>query len=70
MQTILKFQNFCFFLRQQGIEHWTSRQEILRAANWARRFWNILLKVFTYTPENFEAGENFQFFIFYFDELS
>ena len=39
MQTILKFQKIRFFLRQQGIEPETSRQEILRAPNWARRFW-------------------------------
>ena len=39
LETILKLQKFRFFLRQQGLEPETSRQEIRRAANWARRFW-------------------------------
>ena len=33
LETILKLQKFRFFLRQQGLEPETSRQEIRRAAN-------------------------------------
>ena len=39
LETILKLQNFRFFLPEQGLEPETSRTEIRRAANWARRFW-------------------------------
>ena len=44
LETILKFQKFRFFLPQHSLEPEPARQEVRRATNWTRRFWQIWAK--------------------------
>jgi hypothetical protein len=69
MKTKRIFKNFVFFCPSRVLNPKSLAWKFYALPTEPADSEIILLKVVRYTPESFEAGENFQF-IFYFDELS